>query len=97
MFPARRLLASPAYIGPNGGWAGGVAILVPHNYTVLHVSTLVAGCALAAALQSEHHTFRFISVYLPPDRRQDVLSELAVALDGDDETPSFWGGDINME
>eukprot|EP00959_Pyramimonas_sp_CCMP1952_P278439 5821358-Pyramimonas_sp.AAC.1 len=30
MFHARTLIASPAYTGPAGGRAGGVAILIPH-------------------------------------------------------------------
>eukprot|EP00959_Pyramimonas_sp_CCMP1952_P080914 1690149-Pyramimonas_sp.AAC.1 len=45
MFHARTLVASPAYIGPAGGRAGGVAILIPHGTTLLRAEDLVPGRA----------------------------------------------------
>eukprot|EP00959_Pyramimonas_sp_CCMP1952_P238258 4978903-Pyramimonas_sp.AAC.1 len=48
MFHARTLVASPAYIGPAGGCAGGVAMLIPHGTTPLHSEDLVPGCADAS-------------------------------------------------
>ena len=40
---------------------------------------------------------RFISVYLPPDEREQRLSDLCDNMPPDDDVPTYWGGDVNMQ
>ena len=70
-FSGRRVLAAPAFQGPGGGLCGGVAIILPHDWEVLSHSILVPGCALQATVRTAGHTWRLVSVYLPPDRVRD--------------------------
>ena len=97
MFPVRHVIASPAYLGPGGGWSGGVAIIVPQDYDVVRTQVAVPGCVIAVTLRQGEETFRLVSVYLPPDRRQEVLADAADALDDAPGVNTFWGGDINMQ
>eukprot|EP00959_Pyramimonas_sp_CCMP1952_P060057 1254773-Pyramimonas_sp.AAC.1 len=48
MFPARTLAASPGYLGPAGGLAGGVGISPPHGVALLEQQVIAQGCAVAA-------------------------------------------------
>eukprot|EP00959_Pyramimonas_sp_CCMP1952_P368471 7718272-Pyramimonas_sp.AAC.1 len=61
MFHARTLIASPAYIGPAGGRAGGVAILIPHGTTLVRSEDIVPGCAVAATIRRGESTYRLVS------------------------------------
>eukprot|EP00959_Pyramimonas_sp_CCMP1952_P352941 7394128-Pyramimonas_sp.AAC.1 len=97
MFPARRVVAPPACPGPGGGWAGGVATILSQEYELINSTALVPGCAIAATVRKQDHTLRVASVYLPPDRRSEVLAALAGALAAPDGVHTYWGGDINME
>ena len=40
MFPARRVVATPGFIGPGGGWSGGVAIVLSHDYELVETCVL---------------------------------------------------------
>eukprot|EP00959_Pyramimonas_sp_CCMP1952_P392130 8216953-Pyramimonas_sp.AAC.1 len=61
MFPARTLVASPGCLGPTGGLAGGVGILLPHGITLLEHQVMVPGCAIAAIVQHHEKSFRVVS------------------------------------
>ena len=92
MFPARRLVAAPAVRGPGGGWSGGVAILLPDDYTFVSSRILVPGRALTVTATRADQHYRFVSVYLPPGQRMETLDALAQALPAPDGVPTFWGG-----
>eukprot|EP00959_Pyramimonas_sp_CCMP1952_P174124 3638460-Pyramimonas_sp.AAC.1 len=51
MFRARTVVASPGFLGPPGGLAGGVGILLPHGTPLLDWQDMVPGCAVAAIVQ----------------------------------------------
>eukprot|EP00959_Pyramimonas_sp_CCMP1952_P117803 2462872-Pyramimonas_sp.AAC.1 len=61
MFPARTLVASPVYLGPSGGLAGGVRILLPHGVALLEQQVIAPGCAIAAVVRQGERRFRVAS------------------------------------
>ena len=38
-----------------------------------------------------------VSVYLPPDRVDDVIAQLTSATEDLPDVPTFWGGDLNLQ
>ena len=97
MFPARTLVASPAFVGPGGGLSGGVAILLPHGVTLVRSEELVPGCGIAATVRIGSDLLRVVSVYLPPSRKEATLASLREAAEAWDALPTYWGGDANVQ
>ena len=96
-FPGRTVIATPAYEGAGGGFGGGTAIIIPHDWEVLDSGTLVPGCANYAVVRQNGTNWRLISVYLPPDRVDEVIAQLAHATEDLPAMPTFWGGDLNLQ
>ena len=96
-FPGATVLAYPAGEGPQGGPAGGVALLLPHGAHLISPRELVPGCALEVmAALGDRPATRLVSLYLPDDHREEVLQQLRAALPADD-IPTYVGGDLNFQ
>eukprot|EP00959_Pyramimonas_sp_CCMP1952_P042366 886104-Pyramimonas_sp.AAC.1 len=58
---------------------------------------MVPGCAVAAVVQQGESRFREVSVYLPPSRKEDTLSEIAIASGQWEHLDTYWGGSVNLQ
>eukprot|EP00959_Pyramimonas_sp_CCMP1952_P038777 811919-Pyramimonas_sp.AAC.1 len=58
---------------------------------------MVPGCAVAAVVRQGENRFRVVSVYLPPSRKEDTLSEIAIASEQWEHLDTYWGGDISLQ
>ena len=96
-FPAATLYHTAATPGPQGGPAGGTAILVPHKLETLSHTVLVDGCALLVEVRDRETLTQshVLSLYFPPNRRQEIMGHL---LDHPIDTARlFMGGDLNFD
>eukprot|EP00959_Pyramimonas_sp_CCMP1952_P169407 3538816-Pyramimonas_sp.AAC.1 len=92
MFPARTIVASPGFLGPAGGLAGGVGIILPHGSPLLEQQDMVPGCAIAAIVQQGERRIRLVSAYLPPTRKDDALVDIIAAAEQWEHLDTYWGG-----
>ena len=89
LFPAATIVASEAASG-----AGGVAIIVPPSVEVTHNRVIVPGYAIMADLRYREQSFRVLSWYPPPGRRNEVIALISQAMPNHGP-PLFAGGDLN--
>ena len=75
LFPAATIIASEAVDG-----AGGVAIITPPSVEIVHKRTIVPGCAVMAELRYGGQPIRVLSWYLPPGRRDEVMTQISQAM-----------------
>eukprot|EP00959_Pyramimonas_sp_CCMP1952_P065680 1371322-Pyramimonas_sp.AAC.1 len=97
MFPARTVVASPGFLGPTGGLARGVGILLPHGTPLLEQRDIVPGCAVAATVQQGDRRVRLASIYLPPTGEEETLVDIAMAVEQWEPLDAYWGGDANLQ
>ena len=98
LFCAAQVAHSVARDGPRGGPQGGVAVVVPLPHRILEVNEVVPGCVLEVviAVCGTHRRASFVSIYLPPDGRGQVLDALQGM--GAPAAPEVYaGGDVNMQ
>ena len=100
-FPGCRVVSSCARVGPLGGPAGGVAVVVPPRYRVISHREVSAGWCIIVELQDlqrEGHPMEVVNVYLPPDSRRAALGEVIAGTQPAQGAPPrrAGGGDINM-
>ena len=98
LFCAAQVAHSVARDGPRGGPQGGVAVVVPLPHRILEVNEVVPGCVLEVviAVCGTHKRASFVSIYLPPDGRGQVLDALQGM--GAPAAPEVYaGGDVNMQ
>eukprot|EP00959_Pyramimonas_sp_CCMP1952_P419694 8791089-Pyramimonas_sp.AAC.1 len=72
-------------------------MLIPRGTTLLHSQDLVPGCAVAATIRRTNSTYRLVSVYLPPSRKAETIEAIRQAIGRWDDTPTYWGGDVNIQ
>ena len=89
LFPAATIIASEAVHR-----AGGVAIIVPPAVEIIREHTLVPGYAILAELRYRGQAIRVLSWYLPPGRREVVMTQISQALPVQG-SPLFAGRDLN--
>ena len=83
--------------GPRGGPSGGVAIILPQGYFLDSWRVLVDGYAVEVlAHQQGADTARFVSLYLPDGGQRLVAQQIRRSLTQDDR-PSFFSGDFNLQ
>eukprot|EP00959_Pyramimonas_sp_CCMP1952_P398951 8359865-Pyramimonas_sp.AAC.1 len=97
MFPARTVVAPPGFLGPTGGLAGGVGVLFPHGIPFLEQQDMVPACAAAAIVQQGERRVRPVSIYLPPNRKEETLVDIAIAVEQWEPLDTYWGGDVNLQ
>ena len=109
LFPGCRVLPSPARLGPGGRPQGGVAIIVPPNWTVVDWDVLVPACAVQARLRPQGAepqgleagtagTVLVQSLYFPPASRPADIGLYAAALDRTArDGPFLAAGDVNAQ
>ena len=78
LFSAAQVAHSVARVGPRGGPQGGVAVVVPFPHRILRTKEIVPGCVLevTVAVRGTQRLAAFVSIYLPPDGRSQVLDAL---------------------
>ena len=94
-----RVIASHARIGPGGGAAGGVAIVISDKWQVIELRELVPGYAVEAVLRDggpEAPTLCARSVYLPPRDREDVWQAYELCGPPRHADSQAIGGDLNV-
>ena len=97
-FCAAQVAHSVAREGPLGGPQGGVAVVVPLPHRILKTREVVPGCVLevVAAVCGTQRRAPFVSIYLPPDGRSQVLDALQGM--GALAAPEVYaGGDVTMQ
>ena len=97
LLQGRHVFAAPGRPTSGHGIAGGVAIILSSHYTELQATILVPSCAIMVQGKLRGEAIRFISVYLPPDEREETLAALRESLPPLDDVPTYWGGDVNMQ
>ena len=90
LFPAATIIASEAVNG-----AGGVGIIVPPAVEIIREHTLVPGYAILTELRYRGQPIGVLSWYLPPGRRDEVMTQFSQALPIQG-SPLFAGGDLNF-
>ena len=77
ILPHVEVVRSLACAGPQGGLQGGVAILCPGPARVEARRELVPGCAVEATITGlpGASAVTYISLYLPPRRQAEVITE----------------------
>lgn len=93
----RQVFAAPGLVSDSAGVSGGVAIVDSTEYTDAHATTLVPGCVLMVEATLRGQAVRFVSVYLPPTNREGTLAMLRDNPPPDDDVPTYWAGDVNMQ
>ena len=56
-----------------------------------------SSCANYAVVRQNGVSWRMVSVYLPPDRVDDVIAQLTSATEDLPDVPTFWGRDLNLQ
>eukprot|EP00959_Pyramimonas_sp_CCMP1952_P036994 774180-Pyramimonas_sp.AAC.1 len=72
-------------------------MLLPHGVALLEYQVMVPGCAVAAVVRQGEIRFRVVSVYLPPSRKEDTLSEIAIFSREWEHLDTYWGGGANLQ
>ena len=98
LFSAARVAHSVAREGPRGGPQGGVAVVVPLPHRILETREVVPGCVLEVvfAVCGTQRRVSFVSIYLPPDGRNQVLDALQ-GMEAPAAPEVYAGGDVNMQ
>ena len=99
-FMHSKVVAAAARPGHEGGPQGGVAIVCPGPHTVIEHATLIPGCAVRARVRNgaagnNDGDITYISLYLPPDDRDEIMAALANLPVP--EPPIMLGADINID
>ena len=97
LLQGRHVFAAPGRRTSGHGISGGVAIILSSHYTELQSTILVPSCAIMVQGKLRGEAIRFVSVYLPPDEREETLAALRDSLPPPDDVPTYWGGDVNMQ
>ena len=92
-WPDIRIAAALAKQDPNP--QAGVAILVPPGWNICSQRILVEHYAVAACVSFQACQIWLVSVYLPPNSQQALVSRVFQAILALDEHPVFIGGDFN--
>ena len=96
-FPGCTVKASPAILGPDGGRAGGVAVILPPGHVAVETRHLAPGqCLLVHARAPVGVEYRVCSVYARPADRQPALDALR-SLQGGEGPELYVGGDFNVQ
>ena len=92
-WPDIRIAAATAKLDPNP--QAGVAILLPPGWNICSQRILVDHYAVAACVSFQACQVWFVSVYIPPNCQQALMSRIYQAILTLEEHPVFVGGDFN--
>ena len=97
-FSAGQVVHGEARIGPRGGPQGGVAVLVLRPHKVIESKVIVPGCVLevTVAISGSERRAVFVSIYLPPDSRREVIDAMLPAARPVADAV-YAGGDVNLQ